>query len=58
LNALIAVAVKQEFADHQAIGEVITKFGEIRSNLYDSSAKLAADESVNQKTFEKYVADN
>jgi uncharacterized membrane-anchored protein YhcB (DUF1043 family) len=57
LNALIAVAVKQEFADTAAIGQVIQKFNEIKNNLYDSSSKLAADEQVNQQTFEKLVAD-
>jgi hypothetical protein len=45
LNALISVAVNQEFADHAAVIEVINKFQEIRENLLTSSSKLAADEA-------------
>jgi len=48
LNNLIQVAMNQEFADHGAIQNVIDKFNEIRSNLYDSSEQLAHDETINQ----------
>jgi len=48
---LIQVALSQEFADHGAIAQVIAKFQEIRSNLYDSSTALALDEEQAQSDF-------
>jgi len=38
LNALIQVAVSQEFADHSAVNQVIGKFDEIKWNLQTSLA--------------------
>merc|ERR1712150_185248 len=58
LNALIQVAVKQEFADQAAIFEVINKFNEIKNNLMDGSAQLAADEAHDVEVYEQFVADS
>merc|ERR1712113_61531 len=58
LNALIQVAVKQEFADQAAIFEVINKFNEIKNNLFDGSAQLAADEAHEVEVYEQFVADS